>query len=548
MATASTSPAPCATASRRRVLVQALLLGALCRALCACISLSFHGRDDYFHVLQPALLWLDNPNFDWQHSGLPGAGYRSHLLPRLVYWLLLGLRALGIQSPTATLRGLYLAMGAYSLLIIPALYSAGARLFDAQTARRAAFMGAVFFVLPYAGTRLLIEGLAMPPLMFSLALCASRRGRTLALAGLCMGLACWWRLQVLTAALGALLGLALQVQRGTHSARSRLGFIWGLGAAALLQGGFDWLSMGQPFAPLWQNILINLHPDATLSRSAPWGSMAALLALTLPPLTVWLLPGMLKAVRQAPPLGCALGCFLLFHSLVPHKEDRFLLPVVPLIALLMAAVPQMLRQPWAPQWEALRRWSLDTWPVAQGLGLGLGGLALGLALTSQSQQNLRDTMEALHHDTAAQGVVSLGPEVQEFFAGRPLQFRQSAHPTESWLLRSLAELQAVGATPNRFIAYRSDRLETELWLRLIGFTCEPPQRLDGWWFDRLLCRLNPRRNRRREPTYLYRCTPPQVEVAQGLLPAEVLKSSVHKQSGDAGKFAARNYSLALRLT
>ncbi len=499
---------PCEGRANRQALGWALLLGAFCRAVSAWVSLGFHGRDDYFHVLQPALLWRDHPDFDWQHSGLPGAGYRSHLLPRLVWLILCALRRLGIESPTGQLRGIYLTMGLLSLSLIPAMYLAARRYFDAATARRAAFVAALFFPFPYAGTRLLIEALAMPPLVLCLANCDSPRRSKALLAGASLGLACWWRLQVVTAGLGLILVLLLQRRRDPTSKPALGFFALGCGLCLLVQGMFDSLTAGQFFGPTWRNIVINLHPHAGLSRSAPWGYAGLLLALTLPPATPWLLPPLWRAAQRAWPVTGALGLFVLFHSLVPHKEDRFLLPVLPLYGLLLAAVPSMWQQ------TAQSSWLKRSWPVGRALACSVTSVLLLVAMTSQSQQNLRDTMALMRDDREAQGIISLGPEVQQFFLGRSdVRSRQNALPTEDWLLRSMAELAAEGAPPNRFVAYASDRQVTEVWLRLLGFACAAPARVEGWWFDRLLVRLNPRRNKRRGPTLLYRCQAPAVEVA-----------------------------------
>jgi hypothetical protein len=276
-----------------------------------------------------------------------------------------------------------------------------------------------------------------------------------------------------------------------------------------LQAAWDGLTTGTFLGPLRQNLAINLQPDAGLSRSAPWGYLGLLLLLSLPPASFWLWPAAWATARhRARPLAWSLGVFLLIHSLIPHKEDRFILPAIPLLALLFAGAPEV--------WQGRPSWRGGRW-----LTLGLGAAALIFCITSQSQQNLRDTMLALRHDDQARGCISMGPELQTFFLQRPdMATRQrnrfvGSAADEAWLLRSLAELEAEGATPNRFVAYAADRQPTELFLRLVGLRCSAPQQIEGWWFDRLLARLNPRRNRRRSPVWIYRCDMPPAEVASG---------------------------------
>ncbi len=351
----------------------------------------------------------------------------------------------------------------------------------------------------------------MPPLVYGLYLAAGSRSRQLWGAGLCVALACWWRLQVVSVLPGLLVALWPRRLGWRRWGALGLGLLSGLG----LQAGIDGLTLGAPLAPIWRNLAINLQPHAQLSRSPPWGYVGLLLVLSLPPASLWLWPAMLRAARQVPLVGAPLLSFVCFHALVPHKEDRFLLPIVPLWGLLLAAVPSQLQQPWAPPWQPLQTWTRRHFRLGAHLTLAVAGLLLLLTVSSQSQRNLRDTMVLLRADPQAQGIVSLGPELQTFYLGRPeLPSRQHDHPDEAWLLRSLAELQAQGAPPNRFVAYASDRQAAELWLRLVGFACQPPQQVDGWWGDRLLARLNPRRNRRRGPTLVYSCSAAAVEVAQ----------------------------------
>ncbi len=492
---------------QRRTLLGALAAGALARALCAWLATTFHSRDDYHHVLQPALLWLQDPAFDWEHSGLPGAGYRSHLLPRLCTLALRALRALGVEGPLGQLRGLGLLMGLYSLWLVPAMAQAGRVFFDRRTARIAAWAAALYFPFPYVGTRLLIEGLAMPPLLVGLSASVAARASQVVGGGMLLGLACWWRPQVCFALIGLVAGL-WRWQAGRPAAavalpwRQRLGCLAaGFTATMALQIAWDALTTHTFLGPLRHNVALNLAPSSNLSRSAPSGYLGLLLLLSLPPATLWLLPAAWAAARRAAPLGLSFASFFLAHSLIAHKEDRFLIPALPLLALLGATAASKWRNAWH-------------WWLGRRLILVLGAAALAFSVTSQSQQNLRDCMLTLRDDPQARGVVSLGPEMQTFFLQRTdVGVRQHDHFDEAWFLRQLAQLQADGHVPNRFVCYAPDRLQTQLYLRLIGFSCTVPTVLEGWWFDRLLFRLNPRRNRRRSPVHLYRCRPPAQEVA-----------------------------------
>ena len=99
-----------------------LLLGLVARMTSSLVGLGFHARDDYYHLLAPALAWLENPDFDWANSDMPAAGARSFLPPKILYGLLRVMQELGINAPEDMLRGLHTCLGIYSLLTVVRFY------------------------------------------------------------------------------------------------------------------------------------------------------------------------------------------------------------------------------------------------------------------------------------------------------------------------------------------------------------------------------------------------------------------------------------------
>jgi hypothetical protein len=504
-------------------LAAAIVAGALARIVCALVGVGFHARDDYFHVLDPALRWAEAPGFDWDATDLPGAGIRSHLVPRAVWLLVLGARAVGITEPTSLLRLVYLTVGAYSLLVIPAAYAATRRLADEKSATLAAWLCALHFAMPYAGTRLLIEAMAMPPLVAGLWLVTYDSLRTRFVAGLFVGLACWFRFQVSVAAvaLGVTLALVVALTRGRRAAATSLGAFAGGGIAAVgLQGLFDLWTTGTFLGPLWRNVVQNLDPPAGLSRSSPFVYLGLWLLLTVPPATVVLAPFLARVSMRLVLVTWPFLAFVLFHSLVPHKEDRFMLPALPLFLILLAAVPSEVAAT-ARHWPALSAW----WPRTRTSLIVVHALALAIAVTSQSQANLRQAMQTLRADPGTRAIVSLGPELQLFFLGRPeVPSTRRGNLDVGWLEREVGALTSRGTAPNRFLAFAGEAGRVEIALAAVGLVCESPEVVPGYWLDRALARLNPQRNKRRAPIYLWRCERRENALAPGraapaLLPA-----------------------------
>ncbi len=492
----------------RRPLLWPMGAGLFVRVLTAVWGLSFHARDDYFHVLQPALRWIADPSFDWEHSGLPGAGIRSHLVPRLVEGLVLFAHSVGIDSPDGVLRLIYTVFGLYSLAVVPAVYLLARRLLDGRSVLIATWLAAVHFAMPYAGTRLLIEALAMPPLALGVYFATFATSGALLLAGLFVGLACWFRFQVGAAALGLAVAVfwAGKKEGGLGGGTRRVLALAAGGAVALLaQGLFDLWTTGGFLRPLLNNIAVNLHPPAELSRSGAFAYIGLWLLFTAPPASLLAVPAMARSARKLAVVVWPFAVFVLLHSLVPHKEERFMLPVLPLFLVWLAAVPHTLLEATGKLSRWLVRWRRPAfvWAIA------LHTLGLLLVLNNQSQGNLREAMLTLRSDRTARALVSFGPEVQSYFLGnQTLPNERSSHADVLWLARTLRLLAEAGTPANRFIAFLPDRPQAEALLSRSGLLCDAPQELNGWWFDRLLYALNPKRNKRRAPVLLWRCEQP----------------------------------------
>lgn len=486
-----------------------VLAGAVARLSAALIGFGFHARDDYFHVLMPAMRWMADPSFDWDASSLPGAGIRSHLVPRLCWLCLRGFAALGITEPETILRGLHCVVGTYSLLVIPALYYAGKALLSERGAWVCALLGALHFVMPYAGTRLLIESMAMPPLAFGLYLLTSSRARRVFLGGAVIGLACWLRYQVAIAAIGFAFAVGVRAykQGGARRLAHELTAFAGGGVVALIvQGIFDLLTTGVFLGPLVANIAVNMEPPSRLTKSSFSSYLAMWLVLTVPPATLVLVPAMIRAARRLALVTWPFALFVLVHSAIPHKEERFMLPVLPLFLVLLAATPQALQDADGGMWRRL----INLWPTTKTFLIAIHAALLLLAVSAQSQAALRESMVVLRHDKGAKAVISLGPEVHDFFLARPtLPLRHRGKPDAKWVTFFISDLQANHrVSPNRFLGFSADRAHIETILSAHGFMCDEPVLVLGWWLDRVIYRINPTHNRRRSSVLIWRCEQP----------------------------------------
>jgi hypothetical protein len=147
-----------------------------------------------------------------------------------------------------------------------------------------------------------------------------------ALAGFLLGLALTLRIQLAPAI--AIAGIAL-CRRDLQSWRVALL----AGALPLLAAGMlDWYAWGQPFRSFWLNIYLNLvlgvaKDEFGASPAMYFGAMLTLDWLWTLPVLIFLI---WRGARLIPVAGAAALAVVLAHSLISHKEFRFIYPAIAL--------------------------------------------------------------------------------------------------------------------------------------------------------------------------------------------------------------------------
>jgi len=340
------------------VLWTALAAGAGLRAFLALTDAGIYWPDEIYQSLEPAhrLVW-GRGLVAWEFS----AGARPWTLPALVAlpWALL--RLLGVSSPGTYVPAVKLLFAAVGV----ATAWAAARLARALGAGPlpAATAGALWALAGpaiYFSTRGLSEPISALPvtlgLLFAWPADVSRRRRLLGAA--LLGVAVLLRLQDALLCLGLLLVLLGRGQR-----RAALDVLAVFTLAALGLGLLDWVTWGSPF----QSALVNLRFNVVEGGGRLWGTSEAsyylrVLWRSMPGVTAVLVVGGALAVRRAPGLCALVLAFLALHSLVPHKELRFILPVLPACAALAGVGLDS-----ASRFLAARRPGLASWVVAPAL-------------------------------------------------------------------------------------------------------------------------------------------------------------------------------------
>ncbi len=293
---------------------------------------NIHYADEIFQVLEPAhRLVFGTGILSWEWV----VGIRSWLVPGLLAGLmemgrLFGDRPVAINLPVA------LFMIAASLAPVACAYLWGRRWHGNWGGIVAGGVATIWVDLVYMADHTLTEVLAADCLPVALYLSLSGATqisrRRLFAAGVLLGLTFALRFHLAPALVVAAFGMC-GVRRGFAPWRT---LIAGASLPLLLSGLLDWATLGAPFQSVWLNIWLNL--GAGVSAEAGTKPFATLLLL---PAAVWGLGGFAVMIgtvavgaRRLPWLLWVALAIFLTHSLIAHKEYRFIFPAIPLLVIL----------------------------------------------------------------------------------------------------------------------------------------------------------------------------------------------------------------------
>ena len=420
-------------------------------------------------------------------SIVSAAGFRSPLplvahygLARLALWL-------GLDHPLDQLRFNLFALG---LLGFGLMALAGHTLFAGyeEPLRRRhrtvfALLLGFYFLAPVAFTRPMVESLAAPWVLASAAAGAVyfREGRP-----------AWLALSVVSVAIAAMMrpqaGVVFLALPVLIALRRRWVDVAVLGATAAVcfvaTGLVDLALVGGFHQSLRTYARFNVANSSSFGVG-PWYMFVLLLAgLSLPPVFLARYRGLDWRARYRPllPVLIMFGVFLVAHSVVPHKEERFVIPALPLFLVLLTPLAVRLLD------AAGQRWRVALFAV-------VNGVALVLLVSSPIQRTVLGVAEWLDHHAGIKNVVLAQNEVL-----MPWAF--IAHPVARRV--GLNESDLTGEVPadcsmvvvSLAMSKATERVEASGRYRPVARFSPGPLEAAVVW-------LNPRHNARRGPIVVF---------------------------------------------
>jgi len=321
-----------------------LILAAVLRLVSAVFSEGYLMHDDHFLVIEVGASWAAGEDYNaWLPEGQRARGIADPT-PHPGNWVYPGVHAglfwvfhaLGLTDPAAAMVLVRILHGLWSLCAVWWGFLIAEHLAGRQVAERTGLLLAALAWMPIVSVHQLVETACIPLILAAiwgwLRTPVGQQDRwTWVLVGCAWGLATGLRYQVGLAAVGFAAAVVY-----THR-RAAFPGILGVAATALAvfsvtQASDLWV-WGEPFAQLRAYFGYNTEQAGNYPQGPVYQYVLTLAGLLLPPFSLVVMWGVAKQWKSAAVVVWPALLFLLFHSIFPNKQERFILPIVPLLLI-----------------------------------------------------------------------------------------------------------------------------------------------------------------------------------------------------------------------
>ncbi len=301
--------------------------------LCAWFSNGFYHIDEHLHVLEFASWKMGlTPSYS-----LPWEFFhkmRASLLPDIVYLLSKVLTSIGLYNPFTVVFLLHLFTGIAAWFVTCRLCLFLLKNMKTEKGKKLFILMALFlWFVPYLSVRFTGENISGILFLYGayLILRAYEKNTNLPsaylIAGVLFGFSFFVRITIVIAMIGFVTWLLVVKKSGWKNI-----FILALPAliVIVLNSFLDFWFYGEPVSTLVNFLSIYVHHSAPeMGANHPWFFISQSIIQLIPPISLFLLfffaVGVHKNLRD--PFVWAIVPFIIIHSIIRHKELRFMFPV-----------------------------------------------------------------------------------------------------------------------------------------------------------------------------------------------------------------------------
>lgn len=482
----------------RQPLAVSLILAFLIRSLAAYSNYGPFAIDDYFNVIDPAFRYLilsEKPDIP---------ALRFEVLPYAFAYFMKPLYLIGVKRADALMSFAYGVMGVISLAQIVAVHRIGSLILTTRWRNAMTLFSATWWVAPIFTNSADIAGPAYILITFAILYLMRALPQRFGIGGpgdfssphsaflwcgFYLSAAIFFRFSLapLYFALGAWFLFA--VPRG-EKLRSVFFFALGGLITAVIMVLIELANKKAPFSTAIEFIKYNFgaHIKTQSYGAMPWYMYIAILAIfPLPILCFFFWYPMLQAARRYSGLSILLITFLISHSAIAFKLERYVIPVLPILIIYLFKGIETYSD---------RRWVINSYRALIFLNILM---ILPVALTMQQRAGV-------------DGAIYAGALTGERFAHRIDPWRPAYYGFNSKGARFTSETQEILAQATaeklgkfhvfRFMYFSAAEIEQ---FKSSGYDCGLRRVFRPDFLERVSIRLNPAMNFRRNDTTIYAC-------------------------------------------
>lgn len=310
-----------------------LLVALLIRVFAAIFSEGYAFHDDHFDVTRVANAWANGiPH--WLENGIPPKHSMFYAgLNAGIIWIV---QQFGIEDPYLKTMAMRLVHAAYTLLIVFFSIKITLLISDEKKAKLVGWITALLWFMPFMGVRFLVEMVSIPPILFAfyLLIKSQKEGKTplwiWLISGAFFGLSFAFRYHTILFAGG--LGLVLLFRKEwLGSVLFSVGYLL---LAFLSVGMIDLIYFDYPFHSIVEYFAYNSSHSGEFISGSPFKFTLTTFGFLIPPVSVFLMIGYIRSYKIEPMMFVAVLVFFVFHSSFPNQQERFILPMFPMLIIL----------------------------------------------------------------------------------------------------------------------------------------------------------------------------------------------------------------------
>lgn len=313
-----------------------LFVALFVRLIATIFSQGYGMHDDHYLIIEASASWVDGYDYNrwlpWTKGsgGTPEGHSFTYVGLNYIYFSIM--KFIGVVDPKILMLINRLIHALASMVVVLYGIKITEKLSNKETATKVGWILALLWIMPFISVRNLVEVAALPFLIYGVwSLIKNKKLVNFLVSGLFIGMAVSFRYQIGVFALGIAAYYFFKWQFKPFLLFS----VGVLIVFALTQGLVDYFIWGYPFAEFIGYVTYNMKEGTGYLPNHNYFMYFIVLTGSLfVPLGILVMVGFFKSYKKYALLFIPTMAFILFHTLYPNRQERFVLSVLPFFIIL----------------------------------------------------------------------------------------------------------------------------------------------------------------------------------------------------------------------